>query len=114
MANKLQSLSEDVYSTHPEFEYEYANVSEPDTLPPSGQNLKIAVTKRKMDGMVITSITGFVGKRMDLIKVEQSLQQVCRTCGMSKMYDIILFRDVRKRAFVYLRNQGYNVRFSDS
>ena len=114
MANKLKSFSEDVYSTHPEFEYEYANVNEPDTLPPSKQNLIISVSKRKMDGMVITTITGFRGKRMDLIKIEQSLQQVCRTCGMSKMYDIVLFKDVRKRAFVYLRNQGYNVRFANS
>lgn len=114
MTNKLLSFSGDVYSTNPEFEYEYANIKEPTTLPPGQQKLLISLRRRKMDDMFLTVITGFIGKRMDLLSIEQELQEVCRTCGSSKMYDIILVRDVRKRAYIYLRNKGFQVQFADS
>jgi len=113
-AKSVYFSEEVIYSTNPEFEYEYANISEPDTLSPKKQKLSISLDKRKIDGAIITKITGFVGKRIDLIKIEQPLQEVCRTSGSSRMYDIILDRDVRKRAYIYLRNQGFGVRFADS
>jgi len=103
-----------IYTTYPEFEYEYANVHEPETPRPRDQKLTIALNKRKIDGAPVTTITGFRGKRMDLIHLEQALSEVCRTSGSARMYDIILDRDVRKRAYVYLRNQGFGVQFAAS
>jgi translation initiation factor 1 (eIF-1/SUI1) len=67
-----------------------------------------------MDGGPMTYITGFVGRRIDLRKIEEQLQGVCHTCGSSKMYDIVLKGDVRKRAFVYLRSHGYAVQFAEN
>jgi translation initiation factor 1 (eIF-1/SUI1) len=55
-----------------------------------------------------------VGRRIDLIKVEEELRGVCHTCGSSKMYDIVLKGDVRKRAYIYLRNSGYKVKFAEN
>jgi translation initiation factor 1 (eIF-1/SUI1) len=55
-----------------------------------------------------------VGRRIDLIKVEEELQGVCNTCASSKMYDIVLKGDVRKRAFIFLRNNGYKVKFAEN
>jgi translation initiation factor 1 (eIF-1/SUI1) len=103
-----------LYTDYPEFEYEYANIQEPKTLPPEKQTLLVGLDKRKMDGTSITYITGFVGRRIDLIKVEEELQGVCHTGGSSKMYDIVLKGDVRKRAFIYLRNKGYIVKFAEN
>jgi len=115
MAEKRTYLPEDVvYSTHPEFENEYANIREPETLPPPEQQLTLSLSKRKIDGTPITTITGYVGRRIDLLAVEEKLQEVCRTCSVSRMYDLILIGDVRKRAYVYLRNEGYGVRFADA
>ncbi len=110
----LSVPDEVVYSTYPEFEYEYANIREPETLKPEDQNLTVSLIKRKIDGALITTISGFVGRRIDLIQVEQELLNVCKTCGSTRMYEIILFRAVRKRAYVYLRNRGYKVQFADS
>lgn len=110
----VSTPDEAIYSTYPEFEYEYANIQEPETLPPEKQLLTISIAKRKIDGALVTTVSGFVGKRIDLIKIEQELLKVCKTCGSSRMHDIVLFRDVRKRVYVYLRNQGYGVRFADS
>ena len=110
----MSPFDEVVYSTNPEFEYEYASINEPETLLPGEQKLTISIDKRKIDGALVTKIVGFVGKRVDLIKIEQELQQVCRTNGSTQKYDVVLFRDVRKRAYVYLRNQGFGVQFADS
>jgi translation initiation factor 1 len=113
MAEKqLPSSDEVIYSTYPEFEYEYANVQEEETLQPEEQNLVITLARRKIDGTPVTMISGFVGKRIDLIRIEQQLTEVCRTCGTTRMYDIILIRDVRKRAYIFLRNSGFGVQFA--
>ena len=48
-----------IYTTYPEFEYEYANVHEPETPRPRDQKLTIALNKRKIDGAPVTTITGF-------------------------------------------------------
>jgi translation initiation factor 1 (eIF-1/SUI1) len=108
----MNDLDQTLYTDYPEFEYEYANITEPGTLPPEEQVLTIGLDKRKMDGALITYVTGFIGRRIDLRKIENELQKVCRTCGSSKMYDIILCGDVRKRAYVYLRSIGYQVKFA--
>jgi len=110
----MNDLDLTLYTDYPEFEHEYANIKEPKTLPPDKQILIVGHDKRKMDGTLITYVTGFIGRRIDLKKIEEELQGVCRTCGSSKMYDIVLKGDVRKRAFVYLRSNGYSVKFAEN
>ena len=112
--NTFNDLDQILYTDYPEFEFEYANVKEPNTLPPESQTLVVGLDKRKMDGAPITYITGFVGRRIDLLKIEDALQGVCHTCGSSKMYDIMLNGDVRKRAYVYLRSKDYQVKFAEN
>ena len=107
-------LDHTLYTDYPEFEFEYANKKEPNTLPPDKQTLIVGLDKRKIDGAPITYIMGFVGLRIDLRKIEEELQGVCHTCGSSKMYDIMLNGDVRKRAYVYLRSCGYKVKFAEN
>ena len=109
----MNDLDLTIYTEYPEFEHEYANIKEPSTLPPSKQILIVGLDKRKMDGALITYITGFIGKRIDLRKIEEELQGVCHTYGASKMYEIVLKGDVRKRAFVYLRSKGFKVKFAE-
>lgn len=107
-------LDQILYTDYPEFEFEHANIREPNTLPPEKQTLVVGIDKRKMDGAPITYISGFVGRRIDLLKIEDALQGVCHTCGSSKMYDIMLYGDVRKRAYVYLRSKAYQVKFAEN
>jgi len=110
----INDLDQMLYTDYPEFEFEYANIREPNTLPPESQTLVVGLDKRKIDGAPITFIKGFVGRRIDLRKIENELQGVCHTCGSSKMYDIMLSGDVRKRAYVYLRSNGYQVKFEEN
>lgn len=105
----MRNLNDTVYSSYPEFEYEYANIREPETLPPHLQNLTVSLEQKKPDGMIYTVIGGFVGKRMDLLKICEALKGACDSCGGSKMYDIKLMGDVRRKAYLCLKNKGYNV-----
>ncbi|MCK4746516.1 MAG: hypothetical protein KAT15_05750 [Bacteroidales bacterium] len=113
-AKGVNDLDQTLYTDYPEFEHEYANITEPNTLPPEKQTLVVGLVKRKMDGAPITYITGFVGKRIDLRKIEDALQGVCHTFGSSKMYDIMLNGDVCKRAYAHLRSNGYRVKFAEN
>jgi translation initiation factor 1 (eIF-1/SUI1) len=110
----MNDLDNTLYTDYPEFEFEYANKKEPRTLPPAKQILTVGLDMRKMERPPITYITGFVGKRVDLRTIENELGDACRTCSSSKMYDIMLNGDVRKRAFVYLRSNGYKVKFAEN
>ena len=110
----MNDLDQTLYTDYPEFEHEYANIKEPNTLSPEKQTFIISLEKRKIDGAPMTCVTGFVGRRIDLRKIEAELQEVCHTVGSSKMYDIMLSGDVRKRAFVYLRSNGYKVKFAEN
>ena len=46
----MNDLDHTLYTDYPEFEYEYANIKEPKTLPPEKQTLTVGLDKRKMDG----------------------------------------------------------------
>ena len=61
--------------------------------------------------MIYTVIHGFVGRRIDLLKICEALKGACDSCGGSKMYDIKLMGDVRRKAYIYLKNRitSYNV-----
>lgn len=111
-AKSISDADDMIYSTYPEFEYEYENLKEPKTLKPKEQLLTIGLGEKKSDGNLTTTITGFVGKRIDLIKIEHELRDACRTCGSSRMYELFLKGDVRKRAYVFLRNKGFGVEFA--
>ena len=81
----MKDLDLTLYTDYPEFEQEYASVREPVTLPPEQQLLTVGMGYRKSDGKPITYITGFIGRRVDLLKIENELQDVCHTCGSSRM-----------------------------
>lgn len=112
-AKSIPEAEDMIYSTYPEFEYEYANVKEPKTLKPQEQLFMIGLDDRKIDGNLTTTVKGYVGRRVDLIEIEQELESACRTCGSSRMYDLFLKGDVRKRAYVFLRNKGFGVQFAE-
>ena len=115
MVVKNRSLQDEIiYSTHPEFESEYSNFTEPETLKPEEQDLVISLGKRKIDGKIMTIVSGFVGSRIELLELGDELQEVCHADVSSRKYELHFERDVHKRAFIYLRNKGYKVRFAYS
>jgi len=74
-----------VYSTNPNFDYEYNGEEELSTLDPEKQNLKVYLdTKAKKKGKKATLISGFVGTEDDLKELGKLLKTKCADGGSDK------------------------------
>ena len=55
-----------VYSTNNDYDYEYHEDEQAETLPPQQQNLRVMIDRKKRKGKEVTLVTGFVGTPDDL------------------------------------------------
>jgi len=100
-----------VYSTNPDYEYQYnPGDEEPDTLEPSKQNLKVQRDKKQRKGKTVTLITGFVGKEEDLKELGKDLKSKCGVGGSVKDMEIIIQGDFVDRVMEILINKGFKVK----
>ncbi|MFO7827647.1 MAG: translation initiation factor [Bacteroidales bacterium] len=113
MADKNRKKRENiVYSTNPDFEYEYTNNDEQyETLPAQKQNLKVYLdSKAKKKGKQATLISGFVGADDDLKDLAKLLKTKCAVGGSAKDGDIIIQGDFRDKIVQILTNEGYKAK----
>lgn len=95
-----------LYSTNPDFEYEYED-NEMETLPNNQQNLKIYIDKHRA-GKIAVIIKNFVGKTDDLKNLGKMLKAKCGVGGSAKNGEIIIQGNVREKVMKILKNEGYN------
>ena len=95
-----------VYSTNPDFEYEYEE-NETDTLNPKEQHLKVCIEKHRA-GKVVVIIKGFVGDNKDLKNLSKLLKTTCGVGGTTKNGEIIIQGDIREKVGNILEKKGYN------
>ena len=109
MSSKRKKRINIVYSTNPDYNYEYNEPEEDNTLPPSQQNLKVLLDTKNRKGKVVTLVRGFIGKTEDLKNLGKKLQSKCGTGGSVKKGEIIIQGDFRVRIIQILLSQGYKV-----
>ena len=97
-----------VYSTNPDFEYEYESEGEENTLAPQEQYLEIHIDRKQRKGKTATLIKGFVGTSDDLKDLAKNLKQKCGIGGNAKDGEIILQGEVRQKVMDLLQQEGYN------
>ena len=95
-----------MYSTNPEFEFEYEN-EEMDTLDNNKQYLKVCIDKHRA-GKIAVIIKDFVGTTEDLKALGKILKTKCGIGGSAKNGEIIIQGDVRDKIMDILNKEGYN------
>ena len=99
-----------VYSTDPDFQYEYESEEVLDTLPSNQQYLKIMIDRKGRAGKEATLIQGFVGNEIDLKILGKKLKTACAVGGSVKNGEIIIQGNFRDKLFEMLINDGYKVK----
>ena len=98
-----------MYSTNPDFEYEYDAEEEQETLPPGEQNLKVEIDKKKRKGKTVTLISGFIGIEEDMKELAKLLKTKCGVGGSAKDNEIIIQGDFKKKIIDILESNNYRV-----
>ncbi len=96
-----------VYSTNPDFEYNYGEEADVETLPPAQQDLRVWRDTKGRGGKVATIVRGFVGKESDLEELGRTLKRGCGVGGSVKEGEIIIQGDHRDRVTALLLGAGY-------
>lgn len=111
MPKKFKKITGDiVYSTNPEYSYDFDKEEKIESLPPQQQNLKVWLDRKMRKGKVATLIKGFVGNEDDLKDLAKMLKTKCGTGGSAKDGEIIVQGDVREKVLELLIGEGYKAK----
>ncbi|PKQ68482.1 translation initiation factor [Labilibaculum manganireducens] len=99
-----------VYSTNPDYNYEYDDEPVEETLAPNKQKLRVLLDKKQRKGKVVTLIEGFVGTSDDLKELGKILKSKCGGGGSAKDGEILIQGDHRDKIMDLLKAEGYQVK----
>ena len=96
-----------VFSTNPDFEYQYDDAPQAETLPPTAQKLRVRMERSGRGGKTVTVVSGFIGTDDDLDELGRTLKTKCGVGGSVKDGLIIIQGDFRERVVALLQALGY-------
>ena len=98
-----------VYSTNPDVQRASFGATEPATLAPPQQDLRIHLDRLK-GNKEVTRIAGFIGKDADLADLGKLLKSKCGVGGNTKEGAILLQGDHRDKVLRWLTEAGYKAK----
>ena len=99
-----------VFSTNPDFEYQYDQQEQVQTLPPQQQNLKVMLDKKARAGKQVTLVTGFIGQEEDLKELGKLVKNKCGVGGTTKDGEVVIQGDFRDKITQLLTAAGYKAK----
>lgn len=108
MAKKQQKIQNVVYSTNPNFAYEFEQTDDIHTLPSQQQRLYVSLDRKQRAGKEVTLIEGFVGTEEDLKDLGKILKSKCGVGGSVKDNEILIQGNFKQKIFDLLVKEGYS------
>lgn len=105
--NKKKNKLGIIYSTNPNFEYQYETNEETQTLPPPKQKLYIKLDKKNRNGKIVTIVSNFIGTQEDLENLCKIIKNKCATGGTIKDNEIIIQGNLKEKINNILQELGY-------
>ena len=99
-----------VYSTSDDFDYQYDEEIEEETLAKNEQNLIVSLDKKGRKGKQVTLVSGFTGLTRDINELGRMLKTKCGVGGNVKDREILIQGDLRQKVSQILEKEGYNVK----
>lgn len=101
-----------VYSTNENFDFDYSETEQTETLSPLRQNLIVSLDKKNRKGKAVTLIDGFIGTEEDLKELGKLLKSKCGVGGSARDNQILLQGDHREKVIKILNDAGYKTKKS--
>ena len=99
-----------VYSTDPDFKFDFEQTPEEVTPEPSKQKLVVTIDRRQRAGKQVTLVSGFRGSDDDLCALGKVLKVKCGVGGTAKNGEITIQGDLRDKVTALLKDMGYNAK----
>ncbi|KIO42515.1 MULTISPECIES: translation initiation factor [Porphyromonadaceae] len=99
-----------VYSTDPNFQYEYDEETEAETLAPEKQNLRVSLDSKQRKGKIVTLVQGFIGTENDLKELAKLLKNKCGVGGSVKDGEIIIQGELKEKILTILKDNNYRAK----
>ncbi|MCO5259353.1 MAG: translation initiation factor [Crocinitomicaceae bacterium] len=110
MAKNKKDRINVVYSTNPDFGYDYEEEDEQETLPNNQQKLYVSIDRKSRAGKEVTLIEGFVGSEDDLKDLGKLLKTKCGVGGSVKDGEVLIQGNFRDKIISILENEGYQTK----
>jgi translation initiation factor 1 len=110
MAKQKKERVNVVYSTNPNFNFEFEGDNEQETLPPNKQLLYVSHDNKSRKGKSVTLVEGFIGSDDDLQTLGKLLKSKLGVGGSAKEGEIIVQGEFREKVIVLLEKEGYKTK----
>ena len=98
-----------VYSTNPNFQYQFEEEESVESKPNNQQKLYVSIDKKQRGGKEVTLVEGFVGPEEELKELGKLLKSKCGVGGSVKDNEIIIQGNFKDKVFDLLVKENYKV-----
>jgi len=98
-----------VYSTNPNFQYEFEEEESVGSKPNNQQKLYVSIDKKQRGGKEVTLVEGFVGPEEELKELGKLLKSKCGVGGSVKDNEILIQGNFKDKVYDLLVKENYKV-----